>query len=86
MKYAVVCVLDQTYGYLTPENTWSTQYSEWTIKHPEAQLFETEEEAEAASLKADSHIPLDTPNRKRYTSFIENVEDEVEFRSREDTW
>lgn len=66
MKYAVLAVCDQTFTYLTDDG-------DWTTKHSEAQLFDTKEEAEQASV----HTKADA---------IEDVADEAEFREREATW
>lgn len=73
MKYAI-CIgpLDQTFGYV-PAN-WPN--SDYTIVHSEAMLLDTREEAQ----KFIDMFPTDG------FAIIEEVVDEAEFRSREDTW
>jgi len=87
MKYAVGVIIDQTYGYLTEEGSFTTQ-------HPEAILFGTRYDAEQAAEKSDSMMPVLDINGNPYSPehlevmkcFIEPVENETEFHSREDTW
>lgn len=69
MKYAIVCVADQTIAYL------SMDLEDWTTKHPEAILLSTRAEAEQVL------------SRHGYEGdWIEEVANEAEFRTREDTW
>lgn len=50
MKYAVIAGLDQTYGYLCEDGTFTT-------KHPEAKLFDTREAAQtAATVDGDAEV------------------------------
>lgn len=87
MLYAVVRVLDQTVGFLD-------EHEGWTTKHPEALLFDTREAADKTVAHYDSKIPTHWPNgepitedqRMRFTSWVEEVEDEETWRAQEDTW
>lgn len=93
MKYAVGTILDQTFGYYTGNERGS-----YTTVHSEAKLFEDLKEAvrivsrhsaETALCLRQSEYFVDCSDEdiiKRIAYFIETVEDEIEFRSREDTW
>lgn len=74
LKYAVWIVADQTWAYFTAEGAITT-------KHSEAVLFGTRAEAEEFGKQMDGP---DCPERCR--SMVEQVPDEREFKSREDTW
>ncbi len=71
MKYAVATILDQTHGYYAKDDA-EIVLDCWTIKHPHAFLFDSEEEAMEIA--------------KTYDGWVEPVYDEAEFRAREDTW
>ncbi len=93
MKYALVMVADQTHVYHSGNG--------WTTKHAEAKLFTNLEMAsvklselsaeQAVFLKNGGHEehPVDFDDEhiiELSTHWMELVEDETEFRSREDTW
>lgn len=82
MKYAVLAVMDQTFGFLNEAE------DNFTTRHPEAKLFDTRDAADAAKAREDARLPSDlTPElRARYSCWVEEIEDEAEFRAREDTW
>lgn len=69
-RWAVAFPADQTITYLTPD------YKE-TTRHPEAGLWWTPEEADAARKAYEG----DAEN-----GWLEEVSDASEFRAREDTW
>lgn len=87
MKYVIVTVMDQTIGFATPAG-------DWTTKHPEALLLDSQEEAalkvDALNAALPTHDTHGTPHspemRERMTCWFEQVEDEAEFRARADTW
>jgi len=99
VKYAVAGVMDQTIGYLTSADP---EKSEKTIRHCEAHLWDDLAEASMASadyavkhalyLKSAAHQERfgitfsDDHIKKVCTYWVEAVEDEEEFRAREDTW
>ena len=92
MKYAVVTRLDQTYGYRTKEGGYTT-------KHPEAELWDDVQQASAVAAKDTALNALairredkdfadmtDETLIQEVICVVEAVEDEAEFRAREDTW
>lgn len=82
MKYAILQTIDQTFGY------WDEKAETWTTKHPEATLYGTVGEAGAALARIMADYdgePLSRKELERLAPIIEEVEDEAEFRSREDT-
>ena len=99
VKYAVAGIMDQTIGYLTSSDVADAQK---TIRHPEAHLWDDLVEASMACadiavrhalyLKSEVHqekfdiILSDDRIQKVCTYWVEAVEDEEEFRAREDTW
>jgi hypothetical protein len=82
MKWAVIAAMDQTIGYLSAVHPDGL---ELTTKHPEALLFERREDAQAIVNKdrADYVAAGRDPDM---AADVYAVEDEAEFRSREDTW
>ena len=70
MKFAVYVPMDQTWLYLTADKGWTT-------KHPEAELFDSREAADQATNESEV---------QESDAQIEEVADEAEFRTREDTW
>lgn len=81
MKYAIGTVLDQTIGYWAGSDPSST-LPIWTTVHAEAKLFDTREAAK-------NEFPLcivDWKEPNEDALFIEEIDDEAEFRAREDTW
>jgi hypothetical protein len=87
-KFAVWAPADQTMLFFTGNGLAGT------TKHPEAKLWEDRAEAEALVRQYNGGIPSIVESggkkielqRERYFAAIEEVEDEAEFRSREDTW
>ncbi len=89
MKYALLIVLDQTFGFLSTVDDY-----EWTTVHREAVLFDTKEKAQT---KLDAYMaevltswPKDYPKTEstimRATPWIEEVKDVIEVQARPDTW
>jgi hypothetical protein len=85
MKYAVWFVADQTIAYVAKADG-----SGLATKHSEAHLFDSQEEAirimhpwEEEDQKHRKELGL--PHLDRIY-MVEEVADETEFRSREDTW
>jgi hypothetical protein len=80
VKYAVFVPADQTICYLI-EDLSEADPRRWsmTTKHSEATLWDDKSRARAVVSQhaEDVRGPL---------AFLETVEDEVEFRGREDTW
>jgi hypothetical protein len=79
MKYAIFLPADQTIEYWTG--------SEPTINHKEAFLYSSKEEVQ--SVVDNIHVIYGIslhPRDGLPWATIEEVEDEEEFRSREDTW
>ncbi|MCH9637819.1 MAG: hypothetical protein K0U16_07745 [Gammaproteobacteria bacterium] len=94
MKYAIFTVCDQTICYITASGAHTT-------KHPEAVLFDSVQKAsqrcvelsvqQALFLKNGGHPEhpvsyTDEQIVERFGHCLEAVEDESEFRAREDTW
>lgn len=91
MKYAVVAVLDQTIGFVTETGTYTT-------KHPEAKLWDDIQDASWTASTATARDALyrrrsehrtessDDEVAKGCAHVVEAVDDEAEFRAREDTW
>ena len=86
MKYAIVLPADQTIAYVASEDG-----DEITIKHPNAFLWDNRAEAEKILAIQEERVrkhwaeqgwpwPADGYHQ------IEEVPNEAEFRSREDTW
>lgn len=73
MKYAIVTPADQTIML------WS-ECGGWTTRHPDATLYDTELAAQVTRDQLNANVD------PRVHCFVENVADEAEFRSREDTW
>lgn len=81
MKFAVLTVLDQTFGFLNEAE------ESFTIHHPEAKLFDTREAADVAIAKENARLSHLSPQlQERYSCWVEEVPDEAEFRARPDTW
>ena len=76
MKYAVALPADQTITYLVNDKAPFDD----TINHTEAMLWDDKDDADRI-LKE-----LNGPSDERYCGWIEDVEDEAEFRRRTDTW
>jgi hypothetical protein len=83
MKYAVAAPMDQTIVYIQISFPDCNSYAD-TTSHKFAKLFDTYEDAYIATVVYDH--TLHHKFRDLWSSYIEEVPDEVEFRSREDTW
>lgn len=94
MKYVIITACDQTICYIS-------ESGQLTTKHPEAKMFDDVKEAsemcvrlsveQALFLKNGGHPEhpvsvTDTQIVEAYGHLLEAVEDETEFRAREDTW
>ena len=97
MKYAIAHPADQTIAYVA---SYENGVVATTIKHPEAKLYdnvgEASDTASELSIRQALFLARGGHDGKREysddlilrwaTHWVESVEDEEEFRAREDTW
>lgn len=87
MQYAILSPADQTFVYETGNDSYTT-------KHPEAKLWDDKLDCEAYCKQLNKEIVeanVGNQHMEKLLSFgdwyvIEEVVNEVEFRSRKDTW